>query len=293
MAAINYNDLLPPFYKEDIKLYLKEDCPSTDIGGFVVGDKIEVAYLYCKDNCILAGLPFAQAVFDLCELDVEWLYKEGVKIDLNEINTNKIIIAIVKGKCKNILIAERTALNILSRASGVATQSNIAVNIAKKHNWNGYVAGTRKTTPGFRNIEKYALLVGGAATHRLDLSQMVMLKDNHIASAGGITEAINKAKSVAGFSIKIEVECQNSDEALEAANAGADIVMLDNHTADELKLGASIVKKSYPNVLIEASGGIIEENMHTYMSPDVDIISRGSLTQGYSCIDFSLKITKN
>ena len=109
------------------------------------------------------------------------------------------------GKCRNILLAERTALNTLSRASGVATASMRAAAIKKENSWHGYIAGTRKTTPGFRIVEKYSMIVGGVATHRLDLSQMVMLKDNHIWSAGNITEAVRLARSAAGFSMKIEV----------------------------------------------------------------------------------------
>jgi nicotinate-nucleotide pyrophosphorylase (carboxylating) len=118
-----------------------------------------------------------------------------------------------------------------------------------------------------------------------------MLKDNHIWSVGSITNAVVKAKSVAGFSTKIEVECQSIEEAKEAAEAGADIVMLDNFSCTALKEAAQIIKTTYPTLLIEASGGITEETMHEYMHPCIDIISRGSLTQGYPCIDFSLKVT--
>lgn len=139
-------------------------------------------------------------------------------------------------------------------------------------------------------VEKYALLVGGCATHRLDLSNMVMLKDNHIWSAGSITGAVELAKKAAGFSSKIEVECRSLEEGHEAAAAGADIIMLDNMKPVELKLSAAMLKASHPSVLIEASGGITTESMHNYFSPHVDIISRGNLTQGYSCLDFSLKI---
>jgi nicotinate-nucleotide pyrophosphorylase (carboxylating) len=152
------------------------------------------------------------------------------------------------------------------------------------------MAGTRKITPGFGKVEKYAMVVGGIATHRMDLSQMVMLKDNHIWSAGSITNAVVKARSAAGFSSKIEVECQSVEEAAEAAAAGADIVMLDNFTCDTIKAAADRVKAQFPHVLVEASGGITDETMQYYMHASVDIISRGSFTQGYACLDFSLKI---
>ena len=291
-AISAYEHLLPPTYKDDVRQWLRDDCPSTDIGGFVVGEKVETAHLLCKGSCVLAGVPFAQAVFELCELEAEWLTNEGALVDIEGVAGGKVLVAKVTGKCRNILLAERTALNILSRASGVATISRTAKGIADSHGWQGSVAGTRKTTPGFRHVEKYALLVGGVATHRLDLSQMVMLKDNHIWSCGSITAAVKKAKSVAGFSMKVEVECQNLAEAVEAAEAGADIVMLDNQSPERLKEDAARLKQRFPSVLIEASGGILEESMHLYMSEHVDVISRGTLTQGYPCIDFSLKVQK-
>lgn len=279
--------LLPPGFRQQVLAWMAEDCPNIDIGGYVVGDKEEVAHLLCKADCCLAGVPFAQVVFDELGLSVTWKMAEGSTIAASG---GRVVCAEVRGKCKDILHAERTALNILSRASGVATAAQRAVQIAKSANWHGYVAGTRKTTPGFRSVEKYALLVGGAATHRQDLSQMVMLKDNHIWSAGSITAAVHKARAVAGFSMKIEVECQSVAEAIEAARAGADIVMLDNFTADTIHAAAAEVKAACPHVLLEASGGISEEAMPSYMGPHIDVISRGGLTHGYDCIDFSLKV---
>lgn len=278
--------------EEEVKGWIHDDCPTFDIGGYVVGEKKEMATLLCKTSCILAGKPYASVVFEQLELNVIWNYEDGDIIDINNSENKKVIIATVEGKCKNILLAERTALNILSRASGIATTAKEAVDIGKSMNWHGYIAGTRKTTPGFKNVEKYSLLVGGAATHRYDLSQMVMLKDNHIWSCGNITSAVKKARSAAGFSMKIEVECQSIEEACEAASAGADIVMLDNFTPDTIHNAANEVKERHPNILIEASGGITTETLHLFMGPSIDIISRGNLTQGYKCMDFSLKITK-
>jgi len=285
---MSFTTLLPPTFKNDVSRWLSADCPTTDIGGYVVGEKLEKALLFCKSSGVIAGIPFAQAVFDEMDLDVEWLYSEGDEVEAS--SAEKVIIAIVSGKCRNILLAERTALNILSRASGVATATKKSVDIAKSNKWHGWVAGTRKTTPGFKAVEKYALQVGGGATHRQDLSQMVMLKDNHIWSTGSITNAVSKARAMAGFSMKIEVETKSMEEALEAAEAGADIVMLDNFVAKDLHIVADVVKGKHPNIIIEASGGITETTMHEYMGPCVDVISRGNLTQGYPCLDFSLKI---
>lgn len=251
---MSFAHLLPPHFKREVLQWLEDDCPSFDVGGFVVGEKEEVAFLYCKtDGVILAGVPFANAIFEHLNLSVTWHFQEGDKISLPE-DKNKIVIAEVRGKCRHLLLAERTVLNTMSRASGVATAARKAKDIKDNANWHGFVAGTRKTTPGFRTVEKYALIVGGAATHRLDLSQMVMLKDNHIWSSGSIAKAVELARSAAGFSIKIEVECQSLKDGLEAAFAGADIVMLDNFSSEDIHIVAAEIKSKFPHVLIEASG---------------------------------------
>lgn len=231
-------------------------------------------------------------------------------------------VAVVTGPVRNILIGERTALNLIARASGIATFAKKLTTLAKEHNFKGKIAGecpdwlphrlnrlkkgTRKTTPGFRIVEKYAMLVGDADTHRHDLSSMVMLKDNHIMSAGSITGAVHKgtahqpnllntqylliARSVCGFSMKIEVECQSQEEAEEAITAGADVAMLDNFSPEKLKVAAANLKKAHPHALIEASGGITQSNIVEYFSDSVDIISLGAMTQGVPHVDFSLKI---
>lgn len=284
----DFADLLPVTFNEDVRTWLKTDCPTTDIGGFVVGKEHASASLYMKSTGVVAGIPYAQAVFDELKLTVEWNAKEGDYIEGS--GTNKVVVAKVRGACKDILLAERTALNLMSRASGVATKTKSAVDIKKSKNWHGYVAGTRKTTPGFGRVEKYALQVGGGATHRQDLSQMVMLKDNHIMASGSITKAVERARSAAGFSMKIEVETGNLADALEAAGSGADIVMLDNFEPESLHKVAEEVKAKYPRVVVEASGGITEDTMGDFMGPCVDVISRGNLTQGYPCLDYSLKI---
>lgn len=282
--------ILPPAFKDEVINWLRDDCPAFDVGGFVVGSKIEVAHLICKENCILAGIPFANVVFECMKLSVNWKFEEGSYIDVSSAPQGRVVVAEVVGPCNQLLLAERTALNIVSRACGVATLAHRAKRIADEVNWHGWVAGTRKTTPGFKIVEKYALLVGGCATHRLDLSQMTMLKDNHIMSRGSITAAVKAAKSCSGFSTKVEVECQSSDEALEACSSGADIVMLDNFKSDTIHAAARIVKDLYPHVLVEASGGIRLDTMQQFMGPHVDIISMGALTHGYQVVDFSLKV---
>ena len=276
--------------------WIHDDIPSFDVGGLVVGTTPKKAILWMKSSGIFAGIPFVDAVFRNLQCTVEWntdLAIEGQWIDVHEHGRNgKVALATLHGPVHKLLQGERTALNTLSRCSGVATDSYHAVQVARKVGWKGWVAGTRKTTPGFRVVEKYGLLAGGAATHRLDLSQMVMLKDNHIWAAGSITEAVQCARSAAGFSQKIEVECQSIDEAREAATAGADICMLDNFEPSLLKENSATLKQEFPHLLIEASGGITIDTMADYLSEHVDIVSQGKLTQGYGCVDFSLKVQK-
>jgi nicotinate-nucleotide pyrophosphorylase (carboxylating) len=294
--TMGFTALLPPNQIEAmVQEWLTADTPSCfDVGAMVVGNRMATAKLYMKSKGVLAGKPFFDAIFRTLGCVVTWddeIAVEGYAIDPCTAPEQKIVLATVTGPAASLLHGERTALNTLSRCSGVATAARWARNQALTAGWKGYVAGTRKTTPGtFRVVEKYGLLVGGVATHRLDLSQMVMLKDNHIVAAGSITDAVRLARIAAGFSQKIEVECQSLDEAFEAAAAGADIVMLDNFIPTNLKEAAALFKKQYPHVLVEASGGITVENMAEYMCDHVDIISQGKLTQGYECVDYSLKI---
>jgi nicotinate-nucleotide pyrophosphorylase (carboxylating) len=226
---IDFSTLLPQHLDRAIQQWLEDDLPSFDVGGMVVGSDVQSAQLFMKttSGCVFAGKPFFERVFSLSGCTVKWETfdsVEGAHISLDSsIDGCKVLLATVTGPVNSILRGERTALNILSRCSGVATAAAKAVQIARDLGWKGFIAGTRKTTPGFRMVEKYGLLVGGAATHRLDLSQMVMLKDNHIWSTGSISSAVGLARAAAGFSQKIEVECQSKEEAIEAATAGADV----------------------------------------------------------------------
>ena len=183
---------------------------------------------------------------------------------------------------------------------------------AKQHSKAPILAGTRKTTPGFRLVEKYGMLVGGADPHRYDLSSMTMLKDNHIWACGSITKAVAAAKAVGGFAIKVEVECQSEEEAIEAIMAGADVVMLDNFTGKGVKVASARLKRRFGirgkkegkeegddveideggkrEFLIEVSGGLTEENVREFVGGDVDVVSTSSIHQGVKHVDFSLKI---
>lgn len=281
---------------ETVREWVDADIPSFDVGALVVSkETMGRATLYMKSPGVFAGKPFFEAVFDSLGCTYEWSTEhstEGLHLDPSRLSADgRLALCTIHGPVVQILQGERTALNTLSRCSGVATTARSAVDRVRPI-WNGWVAGTRKTTPGsFRLVEKYGLLVGGASTHRIDLSQMVMIKDNHIAAANGsISTAVQRARAAAGFSQKIEVECNSLAQARTAAEAGADIVMLDNFAPDQLRRDATLFKEEFPHVLVEASGGITEETMEKYVCGAVDIISQGKLTHGYECIDYSLKI---
>ncbi|GAA5931817.1 hypothetical protein JCM3775_000050 [Rhodotorula graminis] len=299
----NYAHLLPPSWKSIITAWLAEDTPSFDYGGFVVGETLEEATLWGKSQGVLAGVPFVDEIFAQLGCTVEWHLAEGAAVSPTP-DTPKIKVATVKGPARCLLLGERVALNTMARCSGIAAKSRRVLVKARQLGWNGIIAGTRKTTPGFRLVEKYGMLVGGVDAHRYDLSSMVMLKDNHIWSKGSITQAVQAARSTAGFALRIHVECQSLAEAREAIAAGADIVMLDNFTPDGIRDAARALKEDWvretgeagreggvvKRCLIEVSGGLTEENMEESLCPDVDILSTSSIHQGCGIVDFSLKI---
>ncbi|KAI4212832.1 MAG: hypothetical protein LQ351_004535 [Letrouitia transgressa] len=284
-------NLLPPSYKRMASEWLKEDCPSFDYGGFVVGEDVKEARLLGKSAGMLAGVPFFDEVFRQLDCTVEWHLAEG--------DTFEPIkhCATVRGPVRNLLLGERVALNALARCSGIATKSSRLLALLRAAGYPNTLAGTRKTTPGFRLPEKYAMLIGGADPHRHDLSAMTMLKDNHIWACGGsITAAVRAAQASGGFAVKVEVECRSEAEAAEAVRAGADVVMLDNFPAGEVQGVAARLKElgraegKGGGFLIEVSGGLEEGNVAAFAGPDVDVVSTSSIHQGVKHVDFSLKI---
>ena len=285
---VNYQHILPPDCKQLVQSWLKEDIPAFDCAAVVVGDGVETAVLLCKSPGVLCGRPFFDLIFSHLNCEVVWKVEEGQVLNPDPVQE----VARVTGPANKLLQGERTALNVLTRASGIASYARQLRDEARQLGWHGEVAGTRKTTPGFRLVEKYALLVGGISTHRYDLSQMIMLKDNHIWAAGGVSEAVTKARKAGGFSIKIEVECRGLVEARAAANAGAEIVMLDNFEPDALSKASAVLKTEFPHLTIEASGGIKKETLCNYCIPTVDVVSLSKTTQGYGCVNFSLKLCK-
>ncbi|KAF3479885.1 nicotinate-nucleotide pyrophosphorylase [Arthroderma uncinatum] len=318
MAAAHgdISHLLPLNYKRLIATWLEEDCPSFDYGGFVVGEAEGEARLLGKSKGIVAGVPFVNEVFAQLGCTVEWNVKEGDRIE------PVTICAIVRGPMRKLLLGERVALNILARCSGIATKTSALLTILRDQGWNGILAGTRKTTPGFRIVEKYGILVGGADPHRHDLSSMTMLKDNHVwachnktkanteasesetpngdvlAIAKAIPAAVQAARATAGFSTMVEVECRSVEEAHAAIGAGANVIMLDNFTGDGVRAAAKQLKdewemkgKPWGSFLVEVSGGLNETNAANFVCDDVDILSTSSIHQGVGIIDFSLKVS--
>ncbi|UZJ51020.1 hypothetical protein CBS101457_000340 [Exobasidium rhododendri] len=301
--APQYAHLLPPSWATQVTAWIAEDTPSFDWGGFVVGESTRDAHLFAKSSGLLAGVPFFDEVFHQLHCTVKWNFREGEWIDTTA--TKKVVVATVHGPVRKLLLGERVALNTLARCSGIATASHKFLTKARKAGFEGIVAGTRKTTPGFRLVEKYGMLVGGVDMHRYDLSSMVMLKDNHIWSTGSITNAIAKARSVCGFSQRIDVEVQSEEEAIEAIQAGADVIMLDNMTGDQLISCARKLKQEYhvksgnssqaKTFLLESSGGIDVDNVGEggHVDNSIDIISTSSIHQSTKHVDFSLKVDPN
>lgn len=285
--------LLPPTWRKQITLWLEEDTPSFDYGGFVVGADPAEARLLAKSTGIIAGIPFFDEVFKQLDCTVEWHVSEGDTVGSKE---KKQQCATVRGPVRNLLLGERVALNLLARCSGIATKSQEMLSLLRKAGYKNTLAGTRKTTPGFRLVEKYGMLVGGCDPHRQDLSAMTMLKDNHIWACGGsIPTAVAAAKAAGGFAIKVEVECQSEEEANAAIEAGADVVMLDNFTGDGVKVASKNLKDKWgrgnqARALIEVSGGLTAENVQDYVCDDIDVISSSSIHQGTKHVDFSLKV---
>jgi len=287
----NPSDLLPVHWKSQVTAWFAEDTPSFDYGGFVVGDAERSATLYGKSKGILAGVPFFDEIFSQAGCTVTWHLSEGSVVDPG--SAGKVAVATVVGPVRKLLLGERVALNTLSRCSGIATKSRAMEGLVRRAGYTGVLAGTRKTTPGFRLVEKYGMIVGGVDGHRHDLSSMTMLKDNHIWARGSITEAVRAAKAAGGFALKVEVEVDTEEAADEAIAAGADIIMLDNFDGEGLKVAAKSLRTKWAGkkqFLLECSGGLTAENVGTYINNDIDIISTSSIHQGVPHVDFSLKI---
>jgi len=262
---------------------LAEDMPFGDITTDSIFDGTEEskAHMIAKEAGVIAGLWTAEKVFKKVDENTEFtkMVKEG---DFVEKGT---VIALIEGKSAALLKAERVALNFLQRMSGIAT---VTRRISKKLEGTGTViADTRKTTPGLRVLEKYAVRIGGGTNHRYSLSDAVMIKDNHIKAAGGISEAVRRVRKWIPHTAKIEVETTCIEEVSEAVDAGADIIMLDNMDPETIRQAAGIAKG---RASIEVSGNVTEENAAVRAMDGVDVISSGALTHSVKAMDISMKI---
>lgn len=274
---------------ELFKLAIKEDIGNGDITSqLVVPETCDVlAHIICKENMILAGMPFIKRFFSILsfasgypneQVNFEEYYKDGNFIEKGN------IVAILKGNARLILAGERIALNILQRLSGIATFTK---EFEKKlEDLPVKILDTRKTTPGLRFMEKYAVRIGGGNNHRFALYDAVLIKDNHIKIAGSVKEAVLRAKKSCIYQ-KIEVEVKNFEELEEAISAGADIVMLDNMDIETMKKAVEIAKG---RVLLEASGGVNLQNIREIALTGVDFVSVGALTHSAKAVDMSMKI---
>lgn len=241
------------------------------------------ARFIAKADGILCGIDIALRVFELIQPDFK---AEVYKRDGDELKQGDII-AEISGCTKTILKGERTALNLIQHMSGVATATNKAVRLVE--GTNASIADTRKTLPGLRPIEKYAVTVGGGRNHRYNLSDCAMLKDNHVDAGGGITNAVNKLREKLGHTVKIELEVRNLDELREALSVDVDIIMLDNMSCEDMKKAVQITNGQ---AKLEASGGITDETIRAVAETGVDIISMGAITHSVKAFDISLKINK-
>lgn len=275
MNKVTLHNMLLDFLCEDI-----QHCDITSESIFP-DDEMGTASFYMKEDGILSGTAIITEAYQILNKDIEvvLLKNDGDKVEQGE------EIATVSGSIQSILSGERVILNLLQRMSGIATQTAKA--IVALNNDNIKITDTRKTTPGLRMLEKYAVTCGGGYNHRFGLYDMVMIKDNHISFAGSITKAVKKVRTKLGPTVKIEVETESITEVEEAVKQNVDIIMFDNCTVEEINEMAQYV----PNhILTEASGGITFHTLGNYRDANVDFISLGFLTHSVKALDISLTI---
>ncbi|MDD5923941.1 MAG: carboxylating nicotinate-nucleotide diphosphorylase [Clostridia bacterium] len=271
------------YVDEIIKKALLEDINYIDVttDNLIPEDAQNKAQLIAKADGVLCGIDVAFRVFETLQSDITLIkhINDGERVKKGD------IIADISGKTRAILKAERTALNLLQHMSGIATATNRYVEIVKGTRAN--IVDTRKTLPGLRAIQKYAVTVGGGKNHRFNLSDAAMLKDNHIDAAGGIKQAVYSLREKIGHMTKIEVEVRDLDELKQALDAKCDIIMLDNMSPEIMKRAVEITNGKS---ILEASGGITDETLRAVAETGVDIISVGALTHSVKAFDISLKI---
>ena len=269
---------------KEVESFIEEDLGYDDVSCTIVPDRPSEAIIYTKEDCIVAGIKEAGSIFSYLGIQAETTLKDGDRLKGGD------IIFRLKGGAVSILRAERLSLNFLGHLSGIATLTRACIDTVRKYSETTRVACTRKTTPGIRKFEKLAVAAGGGDTHRFNLSDSIMIKDNHIKLMG--IEAAIEAAGKTSFTRKIEVEVESAEDAVLAAKLGADIIMLDNMQPEKVleTLGVLEEKGLRDSVIIEASGGISQANLEGYAKTGVDIISMGSLIHKSRWIDISLEI---
>lgn len=278
--------ILLPFYIDDlIKTAITEDINYIDSTAdlLIPEESVSGAYFMAKADGVLAGLEVALRVFTILdpEMKIECFFKDGDKVRYGD------IIAEFSGRTRLMLKAERTSLNILQHMSGIATYTNRCVELVK--GTNASITDTRKTLPGLRALQKYAVTAGGGRNHRYNLTDAAMLKDNHIDAYGGITPAVEALRKKAGHMLQIEVETRSLDEVREALSCGVNVIMLDNMDCPTM---AQAVKLVAGKAKLEASGNITMGNIREVAETGVDIISLGALTHSVTAFDISMKWRK-
>ncbi len=278
--------MLPQFYVDDlIQQAIREDINyiDTSVDYLIPPEQAGKARFLAKADGVLCGLPVALRVFELLDpaFQAQCFYEDGDALRKGD------IIAEISGSIAMLLKGERTALNLIQHMSGIATATARAVRLVE--GTRASITDTRKTLPGLRSLQKYAVVCGGGKNHRYNLSDGAMLKDNHIDAVGGITSAITLLRKKLGHMVKIEVETRNLDEVSEALRAGAEIIMLDNMTLDMMR---EAVKMTDGKALLEASGGITLDTLRPVAETGVDIISIGALTHSVQAFDISMKLVR-
>ncbi|MFB8378224.1 carboxylating nicotinate-nucleotide diphosphorylase [Paenibacillus taichungensis] len=273
---------------ESIKNWLREDVGAGDVTTSVTipAGSQSKAVIHAKDNGIIAGITVAELVFQVVDPGLVFtpMVKDGDAV------THGTILAEVEGSTHSLLTGERLALNLLQRMSGIATRTRTYVDALE--GLPTRLVDTRKTTPGHRLLEKYAVRVGGGANHRFGLYDAVMIKDNHIKGAGGITEAVQRARAVIPHTMTIEVETENLEQVREALQAGADIIMLDNMQPDRMREAVALIREQAPHVKVEASGNVSLNTIRGIAESGVDVISVGRLTYSFESLDISLDLNE-
>ena len=269
--------------KKELLRFLAEDAHSYDITSALLPNQKINAQIISRDDGIIAGIKFAKDIFKLKGIHSKSFKKDGSKVRANQ----KILQ--ISGNSRDILSCERTALNLLSRMSGIATQTNFLVTQIKKFSKKTKLYSTRKTAPGLRYFDKEAVKIGGGYKHRLSLNDMIMIKDNHLLLSNSMVDLIKKARRKHK---RVEVEVENQNDSILAAKCGATVVMLDNFSPTQIKKTiASLERKKLRNkVQLEASGGINPKNITAYAKTGVDMISVGSITNSVKGLDLSLEV---